>query len=222
MAVSGHYLPDMLMRNTPSDGIPEPSRQANIELMNMLIHHKSKKRVTLVDVPRLTGVLDYLKEQRMSQTFKRAEKSVGAFDIPLTNPFEALSKPEVASEGGLASRVESSPGRSPQASAQTSSLAASSDITFPDVTADTLNFFPFDSEPGDMPGPSRRYMPGFLLDAAVFPSFDDTRVRDAITGMAPETRAAVLNGSLPYVPDTNFPGEPEEEDGDEDEEVAAL
>jgi hypothetical protein len=71
-----------------------------------------------------------------------------------------------------------------------------------------------------MPGPSRRYMPGFLLDAAVFPSFDDTRVRDAITGMAPETRAAVLNGSLPYVPDTNFPGEPEEEE--EEEEVVAL
>jgi hypothetical protein len=65
-------------------------------------------------------------------------------------------------------------------------------------------------------------MPGFLLDAAVFPTFDDTRVRDAITGMAPETRAAVLNGSLPYVPDTNFPREPEEEDGDEEEEVAAL
>jgi hypothetical protein len=219
MAVSGNYLPDMLMRNNPSGGFPLQPRQPNIELMYMLIHHTRKKKVILVNIDRFSGMLDYLQEERGSQVFSRAaQKSVGAFDIPLTNPFEALSQPTVTKKWRPASSVNPSPSQSSQGTHPDSTLAESSSITYPDVTTDTLNFFPFDSEPGDLPLPSRRHMPGVLLAASAFPGFDDVRVQAAIEGVASETKSAVIRGSFPYVAGPRASGEPEEDDDDEGEE----
>jgi hypothetical protein len=186
----------------------------------MLIHNKPKKRVTLVNIPRISGMLSYLQEERMSQIFTRAGwRIVGAFDIPLTNPFEDLSQPEIVRP---ASSGDPSPSQSSKGAGNMQTLAKSSSITFADVTLDTLNFFPFDSEAGDLPLPSRRHMPGVLLVANVFPSFDDDHLRVAIERMAPEAKSAALHGSFPYVPDPNFLCEESEEDDDEEEESSFL
>ena len=85
MAERGGYLPQQVAEYTDEDGDVRPE---------LFIHHQLKGNVKVEPVQRLNGVLDYLEAHgKGSDVADIAPTKVGAFNLPIDNPFDAIYLP---------------------------------------------------------------------------------------------------------------------------------